>query len=180
MAENKFKVKSTEDIGFWYDMGEKLEKKFCNGIAQRFGIDAKINPEKKKDKTVPDLILNNKHLADLKYRATPFFTCKRYDVRFDPRTTVTFDEIDVKRYMRKYPDLYILFYVNWDVLTYHDMKIDPLIGLWGTTPRAINRLIELDRAKIHYHKRRREDRWGNSKANYLISLDDLHYFKPKK
>lgn len=54
----------------WYRHGTRREDVFV----EKYGhaLDVKINPAKKRDPTVPDLLHRN-HLADLKCQNTPFF-----------------------------------------------------------------------------------------------------------
>jgi hypothetical protein len=66
----------TEDRSWWYIHGERLEERFVSICRERLKIGAMINPEKARDSTVPDLVVEGV-LADLKTQNTPFFTAGR-------------------------------------------------------------------------------------------------------
>lgn len=173
-----YKVNPSGSGGWWYKKGEQLEKHFCKNIAPKYGIDAKINPSKDDNPFVPDLIINDDILAEFKHKETPFFTCSLHG-DFEPRTTITLDKQSIDYYRKQYRDLYIFIYVNWQTLTWSNIKIDPLIGLWGTTTKSLEYLIENDYSHLHLQKNRRMMNDG-TKHVYIFSLDHFYYFDPKK
>jgi hypothetical protein len=100
----------TEDRGWWHIHGERKEILFVSMCRDRLKIDACINPDKERDKTAPDLIVEGK-MAELKTQNTPFFTAKRY--RMDPRFTITFNRKDYERYLNVHPNIIIYVWVEW-------------------------------------------------------------------
>lgn len=60
----------TEDKQYWTAKYFQKEVEFCERVCPQLGLDGRINPEKAKDPTKPDLIING-NLADLKYQSTP-------------------------------------------------------------------------------------------------------------
>ena len=164
----------TEDKQLWIGLGEQLEYEFINCVAPRLGLSAKLNPAKGLDRTAPDLLVEGE-LADLKCQRTPFFTASRYGK--DPGRTVTFNVKDYDRYLSRWPDLWVYFYVKWEATTYPpgkaDIHVPRLHGVWRARVSDIQRLVESGRAPRHYYKKRRNDRRGNARDSYLLSLDDL-------
>lgn len=77
----------------WYRHGVKKEDIFVEKFGHEF--DVQINPQKKNDPTVPDLI-HKQNLADLKCQNTPFFFARTKGV--DPTYAVTFNLKDAYNY----------------------------------------------------------------------------------
>jgi|GEM_PF-5629563 len=77
----------------WHRHGVRREDVFV----EKYGhaLDVKINPAKKRDPTVPDL-LHRDHLADLKCQNTPFFHA--FKAGIDPTHAVTFNLKDAYHY----------------------------------------------------------------------------------
>ena len=133
-----------------------------------------MNPEKENDPYAPDLLVDG-IIADLKTQNTPFFTANRYGK--DPGRTVTFNQKDLERYQKLYPDLLIYFYVRWNQLEGYGKQVQFLHGVWKTNVKSIENLIQLGKAPIHAYQRRVNDQKGNAKGSYLLSLDDLELVK---
>lgn len=161
----------TEDKKWWVLKWSKKERLFVDVVCQKLNLNARINPLKKSDPFVPDLIVNG-HLAELKCQRTPFFKAKElYGI--DPQFAITFNDKDLKYYTRQYPSLEIYFWVHWQTLsktingtTY---KVKPMHGVWRTTIKEIAKLIQ----HLHQYQRRTHDTRGNAKASYLLSLEDF-------
>lgn len=156
----------TEDRYEWYGIGENLERHFVDKCRSELQWDIMINPEKEIDPTVPDLIYNGQ-LADLKTQQTPFFTASRYGI--DPQFAVTFNRKDYVRYSQMYPELIILFWVDWQELTWRDRVVEYHGGIYVTPFREIVTLIE-NGAKEHFYSRRRNDNRGNAKSSFIFDV----------
>jgi hypothetical protein len=181
MAEERFTLgdwwstmPDTEDKPLWLGLGEELERSFIESVAPKLGLSVRRNPDKDSDPTAPDLLVNGE-LADLKCQRTPFFSARRYGK--DPGRTVTFNVKDYCRYLQKWPDLWIYFYVKWEVTSYPpgkaDIEVQPLHGVWRVRATGVQELVRSGRAPRHSYRRRRDDRRGNARDSYLLSLDDL-------
>ncbi|WP_409522349.1 hypothetical protein [Nitrincola sp. MINF-07-Sa-05] len=156
----------TEDRGWWYLHGEKLEEKFVSICRGKLKINASINPQKIDDKTVPDLIVEGA-LADLKTQNTPFFTVSRYNM--DPRFTVTFNRKDYERYQALYPDIVIYFWLDWTQTRWQKNEVEYLGGVFRLPFSAIVAMIESGAPEHHYvHRQSPEDR--NAKSSFLLDV----------
>jgi len=160
----------TEDRGWWYIHGERLEERFVGICRDHLKIDANINPEKAKDPTVPDLIVNG-CMADLKTQNTPFFTAGRY--RMDPRFTVTFNRKDYERYKSLYPRIVIYFWIDWTQTTWQDRRVDYLGGVFRLPFVEVAAIIE-NGAPEHTYLHRRAPGDRNAKSSFLL---DIRYFE---
>ena len=163
----------TEDKEFWCKHGEKIEDYFLENIVPLLPYNIIKNPEKANNKFAPDFSLDG-HLCDLKSQNTPFFKAGDfYDI--DPRYAVTFNHKDYNRYMKKYPNIGIFFYVNWMDLE-KDINgtlytVEPLIGVWMTGIKKIHSMV--DGLSSHNYGRRVSDNRGNAKASYCLNLKDM-------
>jgi hypothetical protein len=90
-------------------------------------LDAAINPEKKTNPMVPDLVVNGR-IADLKTQNTPFFTSQRYSI--NPRFAVTFNRKDYERYSAMYPEIDIYFWLDWTQTEWNGKKVEYLGGIF--------------------------------------------------
>jgi len=173
----------TEDRAWWYKYGEMGERYFVENICPEFNLDAQINPEKERDPTVPDLVVDGQ-LSDLKTQKTPFFTAFRYHkmengvpVPYDPAYTVTFNHKDYKRYNKLYPDIDIYFWVKWKDTSYSSsfgttVQVAPVSGVWVASFDQLKCLIEEKQYHLHEYGKR-ISRAGNARDSYLIDLRDL-------
>jgi len=160
-----------EDKLAWCKHGEALESRFISEIAPLAKINAEINPEKiAGDKYAHDLMANGKK-ADLKCVNTPFFRAR--DHGFTPDNTVTFNHKDYLRYMYKYPDLWVLFWVKWEDQERYGIKVHARHGLWIASMEMIDNLITHRRTGFHRYMNRTEDNQGNAKSSHIISIGDL-------
>lgn len=156
----------TEDKNWWYLHGEKLEESFVSLCQVNLNLDAKINPEKANDKTVPDLVVEGK-LADLKTQNTPFFTSQRYGL--DPRFTVTFNRKDYERYKQQYPDIQIYFWIDWKQTESKWGVVDYYGGFFRLAFRDVAKIIESGAPEHHYiHRKFPGDR--NAKSSFLLDI----------
>lgn len=156
----------TEDRGWWYIHGEKLEERFVRLCRARLAMDAQINPAKELDKTAPDLLVDGL-LADLKTQNTPFFTAGRYGL--DPRFTVTFNRKDYGRYKKLYPDVVIYFWIDWRQTTWRDSSVAYLGGVYRLPFADVAALIESP-APEHFYINRQSPGDRNAKSSFLLDI----------
>lgn len=164
----------TEDKKWWVEKGLEWEIDFVDKIASVVGLKARMNPNKKIDPYLPDLLIDEDYkLADLKKQTTPFFKSEEKWPGYDPKYTVTFNVKDYLRYTEKYPNIYVIFYVHWEELekTISGIRysIEPLIGVWRCTLKDIEYFVK-EGAPVHHYLHRKNDRLGNAKDSYLIDL----------
>lgn len=156
----------TEDRGWWYIHGERLEERFVSICRDRLKIDAMINPEKARDRTVPDLVVEGE-LADLKTQNTPFFTAGRY--RMDPRFAITFNRKDYERYKTLYPGIAIYFWLDWTQTSWRDSRVQYLGGVFRLPFSEVAKLIEAGAPEHAYiHRQSPGDR--NAKSSFLLDI----------
>ena len=160
---------NTEDRGWWYIHGEGLEKKFVSVFSDRLKLDAKINPAKTFDKTAPDLIVDGV-VSDLKTQNTPFFTALRYGIL--PKYAVTFNRKDYTRYLNKYPDIDIYFWVDWHQTQWNGETVDYLGGVYKVPFRTLASLIERP-APEHHYKRRAVAGDVNAKSSFILDVREF-------
>lgn len=159
-----------EDKDAWVEYGQSLEQSFIETIVPILKLDIRMNPEKEWNPYAPDLLADGVR-ADLKTQNTPFFTSSRYGK--DPSSTVSYNRKDQERYKSEYGNLPIYFYVRWAVLEYRGISARQVHGVWKTDTAAVDRLIAKGAAPLHTYKQRKDDRRGNAKSSYLLSLADL-------
>ncbi|WP_158752830.1 hypothetical protein [Dyella sp. S184] len=163
---NKAVPHHTEDKGWWYLHGERLEETFVQLCQTKLQIEAKINPDKTYDKTAPDLVVEG-CLADLKTQNTPFFTAGRY--RLDPRFAVTFNRKDYERYKALYPEIFIYFWLDWKQTQWRDSRVEYLGGFFRLPFREVADLIEKG-APEHTYIHRRDPGDTNAKSSFLLDI----------
>lgn len=164
--------RSTEDKLAWCQEGQEEEVEFVQTIVPLLGRDIIINPEKVRDPTVIDLVdRGQRKYADLKKQTTPFFTAAKKDPRYQPRYTVTFNRKDYKRYRELYPDSDIYFWVDWQQLSWKDLSVEPLRGVWVARFSDMAGRIERGEVPLHSYQRRVDDD-VNAKDSYLFDLRD--------
>jgi hypothetical protein len=156
---------STENKEWWCKHGAAQEARFVFDIAPLYGMDIQMNPEKKDNKYVFDLLYNGEP-ADLKTVRTPFFTAWKY--RLNPSKTVTLNIKDIVRY-KKYENFTIVFWVNWQAQTKYGTTVDPIDGVWCYTMDDLRSLLPLP---THSYQKRTNDTKGNAKDSVVIELRD--------
>lgn len=155
----------TEDKSWWYARGEGLELSFV-GLCKRLGIVAEINPQKQADATAPDLLVEGK-IADLKTQNTPFFTAGRYGMQ--PRFTVTFNRKDLDRYAAEYPEIDVVFWLNWQQSRWNSIVVQKLHGIWRVGIQKIISLVTAG-APEHSYQRRQQAADRNAKSSFLLDV----------
>lgn len=159
----------TEDRGWWYLHGEKLEEQFVALCQGYLNIRACINPDKTRDKTVPDLLVDG-CLADLKTQNTPFFTADRYGM--DPRFSVTFNRKDYERYKNLYPNIIIYFWIDWKQTAWNGKFVDYFGGVFRLPFVKIASIIEGGAPEHHYINRRAPED-PNGKSSFILDVREF-------
>ena len=159
-----------QDKVSWCKWGEDMEVAFLTKYGYNFGLD--INPQKKEKPTVPDFIhVDSNKIVDLKTQNTPFFQANKYGV--PPQFAVTFNDNDLDYYKNCYPDIIIIFHVEWLV---HKLQfpngsekvVSKMEGIWVTTINRIDK--ECTANNLHEYKQRLNDEKGNAKNSYVLDL----------
>lgn len=161
---------NTQDKAFWCKAGETLEASFV-GLHGNY-LNYSINPAKKIDSYAPDLVnLDTNRLADLKVQQMPFFKAKQlYGI--EPTYAVVFNEKDRLRYERYYPDIEIVYWIDW-VAVKADIRgrifeVTPFKGVFRASFREMVKY--LDTLAIHYYQQRVADELGNAKGSYVLDI----------
>jgi len=138
----------------WYRHGVRREDVFVETYGSGLGV--QINPEKKRNPTVPDL-LHQTHLADLKCQNTPFFHA--FKVGIDPTYAVTFNLKDAYSYGKwgkNHANLVIFYWVDWAaVKMVSNGKVHTashLTGVWKVDFSTIEELRST--SPIHWYNQR--------------------------
>lgn len=165
----------TEDKLYWVEEYEKKENIFCTEICPKIHLSGVINPEKEKDPTKPDLVVNGR-LGDLKYQSTPFYSSGYY-YGYDPQYTVTFNVKDYEHYSTHYPDIDLYYWVDYPGAKKEyrgrDITINRLEGIFYIAFQGLVELIDKKKSPVHSYQRRVNDQQGNAKGSYLIDIRDL-------
>lgn len=167
---NVIKHHNLQDKTHWCKEGEKLEISFVREYGEK--LKYILNPDKTKNECAPDLInTKTNNLADLKVQNTPFFKAKElYGI--EPTYAVVFNEKDKDRYENYYPDIEIVYYVNWLVLkAVIKNRIYTTPGFKAIFKAEFPKLRDyLSTLKIHYYKQREFDTKGNAKGSYVLDI----------
>lgn len=154
----------------WYKVGEHYEREFIELVCPLLGIEAVINPDKKKNPKVPDLLVNGK-LADLKTQVNVFYMTQKL-AGIPPRFAVMLNLKDVNHYRNHYPGIEIYFWVQHSKGTqnlggdiYSVEK--PLFGVWLTSIEQVQELVTQG-AYLHIYQKRLGT--ANAKASYIFDV----------
>lgn len=156
----------------WYEHGVRREEVFVRRYGEKLGVS--INPQKRRDPTVPDLVCHGS-LADLKCQNTPFFFAFKLGVR--PTFAVTFnlkDAFNYGRWGKDYPNLVIFYWVDWvAVKMVSNEKIytaEPLTGIWKVSYAALEKMRRS--SPIHwYNQRARQPETNPALAAALVDFE---------
>lgn len=164
----------------WYIWGESEENDFVKHIVPKLGIDLRINSEKAQNPWEIDLFdYTHNRYADLKVQNTPFFTAGRYmygGMPYNPTYTVTFNRKDYENYIERHPDCDIYFWVYWKQLTYRDISVNELYGVWRASFSRMAQKIQAGEVALHHYMHRVNDD-HNAKDSYLFNLVDATVFE---
>lgn len=175
----KIKQHDLQDKSYWCRDGEKIEEAFIRLFGKSLNLE--INPEKKDNPYVPDLInIQTGQLADLKQQATPFFQAGQlYEI--DPTYAVVFNEKDKIRYQKNYPNIIIYYWVNWLAVRFKmgndEIIAKPLKGIWTTDFPKFEKY--LTNCPIHYYRQRINDTQGNARGSYVCDIRNQVFKKVK-
>lgn len=192
VADRNQAIFNTENRPQWYAWGESEEIDFVEQIVPRLGIDLRINPEKATAPWEIDLYddTHNRY-ADLKVQQTPFFTAGAYRMGipgvcaagkggsgapYDPGYTVTFNRKDYENYREKHPDCDIYFWVHWRQLSYREIQVNELYGVWRAPFARMAERIEAGMVALHPYKFRKNDD-HNARDSFLFDLRDTALFE---
>jgi len=100
----------TEDRMAWYAQAHIHEQQFVDTRLPALGMVGIINPAKATDVFAHDLMLTMQ--ADLKSVRTPLFKAREL-FGIDPQYAVTFNVKDWNRYTDLYPNIVVVFDVDW-------------------------------------------------------------------
>lgn len=164
-----------EDKQAWCFAAESEERAFAVNRLFDLGLSGAVNVAKREDPYTHDLFIN--FPADLKSVRTPLFMAHQmYGI--DPQYAVTFNIKDGKRYSDLYPNIVVVFDVEWQTLskeiagTVYTVK--PMKQTHAGFLDDIRRAIMLDGNKrIDYH-RRTEDTLGNARSSWVFDVRRLH------
>ena len=148
-----------EDKKEWCEYGEQLEIDFINKNIFRDTVLC-INPEKDSDKFTFDMRIN--FPCDLKSRNTPWrFSQELFGI--SSTYAVTIDGKDLRRYMKLYPNICIVFDIDYpDYQNVHYGFISHFVKM-------------LDQKALHKHeyKQRINGTKGNAKFCYIFDIRNL-------
>lgn len=168
-------VFNTEDRSKWYNFGEDYEREFLEKIEPYLDRDIILNPEKETCPWALDLFdWTKQKYADLKTQTTPFFLVGKYEYKdhvCDPQYSITFNKKDYLNYKEKAKDCDIYFWINWKQLTYQDLSVKPLYGVWRAEFSKMMECIENGLSPLHEYKHRTNDD-HNAKDSYIFDLRD--------
>lgn len=165
----------TEDKQAWCDAAEAQERAFAVNRLFDLGLSGAVNVAKRADPFTHDLFINFQ--ADLKSVRTPLFMAKDlYGI--DPQYAVTFNIKDGNRYAKLYPNIVVVFDVNWaeteKELGEKVYRVNKMHETYAGFLDDIRRAIMLDGSKrIEYH-RRTEDTQGNARSSWVFDVRRLH------
>ena len=150
------------DKPFWIVEGTKSEKLFVEKYGKVLGVD--INPAKRDNPYVIDMVTDTGMLADLKTQSTPFKSSDR-KWGIPPDMCFTFDEYSALRYHFYHAS------AIWIYLWVRHVKPERVYRVFMHDLR----IYMLTRAKIHIQDARK-DLPSQNRAVYVLDLRD-HIFK---
>ena len=140
----------------WCEHGRMLEDEFV--LRQRFDdVLIGINPDKDNNPFTYDMRIDMP--CDLKSAKTPWR--KSWEMfRIDPRYAVSINQKDLRRYARLYPNIVILFDVD-----YPEYK-----AVHWATLDMMRMMREGGDMALHQYGARIDDTQGNAKASYVFDV----------
>ena len=95
---------------------------------------------------------------------------------YDPTYTVTFNKKDYENYMEQHPDCDIYFWVYWSQLTYRNIRVNELYGVWRASFQRMAEKIQAGEVALHPYMHRVNDD-HNARESYLFNLADDTVFE---
>lgn len=146
-----------QDKKAWCERGGEQERAFAGPLLPRGGA-VMLNPAKAEDKYSHDLYVTLP--GDYKKISTRFQKAEElYGI--PSRSAITLNCKDVDRYTAKYPNILIVFDVD-----YGDYK-----RLCYATLGEIRKAIKYEKAKRHTYKDRQDDTQGNAKDSWVLDAE---------
>jgi hypothetical protein len=153
-----------QNRSIWYRHGVRREDVFVETYGQAF--DVRINPEKRTNPTVPDLIHKN-NLADLKCQNTPFFFA--FKMKIDPTYAVTFNLKDAFNYGKwghDHRNFVIFYWVDW-------VAVKMVSNEKAYTARPLTGVWKVDFAKLEQMRHKSPIHWYNQRNRQPETRPDL-------
>jgi hypothetical protein len=170
----------TEDKLAWCEkFGTENELNFAISKMHDVGLPTYVNPAKKTDKYTHDLFTI--FPSDLKTVKTPLFKAKElFDI--DPQFAVTFNLKDGLRYTKLYPNIIVIFDVEWKdqcsmIIGGNKYEVQPMHQIHvGFLKDIKNAIIKNGNKKITYSKRVNDNK-GNAKESFVFDVRNLQRLK---
>lgn len=166
---------NNEDKLAWCAYGEETEHVFSQQRLFDLGLAGHVNLEKKTNPYTHDLFVQ--FPVDLKTVTTPLFMAREmYDL--DPQYTVTINHKDVTRYKQLYPNILIMFDVNWKELSKeingNVYTVAPMTTTVAGFVSDVRRAVQKCGNKKITYKNRIDDNSGNAKESWIFDIRHLH------
>jgi hypothetical protein len=164
-----------EDKLAWCAYGEETEHVFSQQRLFDLGLAGHVNLEKKTNPFTHDLFVQ--FPVDLKTVTTPLFMAREmYDL--NPQYTVTINHKDVTRYKQLYPNILIMFDVNWKELSKeingNVYTVAPMTTTVAGFVSDVRRAVQKCGNKKITYKNRIDDNSGNAKESWVFDIRHLH------
>ena len=162
---------NTEDKQFWCNAAEQDERAFAVNRLFQLGLAGSVNVDKRTNPYTHDLFVQ--WPSDLKNVRTPLFKAKELH-GIDPQYAVTFNVKDGERYRRLYPNIVVIFDVNWEETTRKIgetvYRVEPMhVTYAGFLDDISNAVKAGGNQRINYQKRV-DDTLGNAKASWVFDV----------
>lgn len=165
----------TENKTAWCKNAETDEHAFAVNRLYQLGIAGSVNPTKRRDPYTHDLLVN--FPADLKTIRTPLFKAQEI-YGLDPQYAITFNRKDAERYQQLYPNIIVIFDINWTQTTkqigHTTYTVQPMHVTCAGFLHDIRRAITADGNHEHTYQKRIEDTAGNAKTSFVFDARHLH------
>ncbi|MGR5503529.1 hypothetical protein ACQKP3_22600 [Vibrio sp. DNB22_10_4] len=155
-----------------------------------------IHPEKEANPYHPDLIVNEKLVAELKTKASPLFMAQNYGI--DPQYALTMDLKDSLHYnklLEQGTDVTIYVWVKWAAKTmqrysvqngqkcYNDevFEVGQLAGIWKVNFSQLRQFERDYQVPIHWYKEefRKPPEYSRDEPEHKAWYDYLENFEPR-
>lgn len=171
----------TENKKEWCASAIPQENAFAVNRLFDLGLSGNINLAKRQDVYTHDLFIS--FPSDLKSVQTPLFKAQEL-FGIDPQYAVTFNKKDAMRYRDKYPNIIVVFDINWKETEVNlggtIYRVNPMhITVAGFLSDIRRAIVKSGKHTIQY-KRRVHDELGNAKESYVFDSRDLHLLSAKE
>lgn len=119
--------------------------------------------------------------SELKTQNTPFFTAQK-NFGIDPTYAVVFNLKDMERYAFQYPEIEIVYWVNWiptriEFENGREITCKSLSGIWSIPFQKLKEII--DTSPLHDYYQRTNDNRGNAKSSFVLDIRDSRFERLK-